>query len=179
MKKIVIVLISAFIATPALAQFVVSPGIGYYSDKSEINNTESESTETRLDARFGYVLPMGLYLGGTYSYFNQENCSGSTCTDGGGNMLGPTIGYYSMRGFYTLFTYHITGEAGDDPKFTGAQGPQVDVGWVFPLSSFFAIGPQLTWRSIEYDKVETSGVSQDTDLKNTSIAPYVSLWFMF
>lgn len=64
-------------------------------------------------------------------------------------------------------------------KYTGGKGPQIDVGWVFPLSAYFAIGPQITWRSVEFDKLESSTASVDTDFKSTSIAPYLSLWFMF
>lgn len=90
MKKIVIVLISALIATPALAQFVVSPNLGYYQNEIEYNNATDESTQTRLDLRMGYILPMGLYLGGMYSYINDESC-GTTCDDGSGSLLGPTL----------------------------------------------------------------------------------------
>ncbi len=182
MKKILGFLLVALVSTPALAQFVISPGVGYYSDKQDQSTPgviNQETTETRLDLRVGYVLPMGLYLGGTYAHTSQEACGGGVCGDNSGSMMGPTIGYYSMQGFYTLLTYHIMGEMGDTTKFTGAQGPQVDFGWVFPLSSFFAIGPQITWRSIEYDKIESGGTTIDTDYKQTSIAPYVSLWFMF
>ncbi len=182
MKKLLVIAAILGLSGTASANLVLSPGLGYYSDSQEATQpapgTNSETTETRGDLRLGYVLPMGLYLGGMYSFINSETC-GATCTDNSGFLVGPTLGYHSMMGFYTLLTYHIMGEQGDQTKFTGGKGPQVDIGWVFPISTYVSIGPQITWRSIEYDKVEGSGTSIDTDLKRTSIAPYLSLWFMF
>ena len=180
MKILGLVIATLLASNIAFAQLVISPGVGYYS--SDVESTQgitanTERTETRIDARVGYVLPMGLYLGGMYSHNNVD----FGVADGTGNLMGPTVGYYSMMGFYTLLTYHIVGEFEFDAssKITGAKGPQVDVGWIFPISAYFGIGPQITWRSIEYDKVEGGGTSVDTDYKDTSIAPYVSLWFMF
>ena len=177
--KLLPILLSLVIATPALAAFVFSPNVGYYSQEREETlpaDSSYKTTELRLDARIGYILPMGLYVGGMYASTNSDDGT----TNNGGSMIGPTIGYYSMMGFYSLFTYHIIGELEEGvSKYTGAQGPQADIGWIFPISSFFAIGPQLTWRSIEYDKLETAGVSVESNRKDTSIAPYVSLWFMF
>ena len=179
MKKLLPILLSMVIASPALASFVLSPGVGYFSAKREETaplTVSGQTTELRLDFKVGYILPMGLYVGGMYASTNSDDGTNSN----GGNLMGPTIGYYSMMGFYSLFTYHILGEEdfGSD-KYTGAQGPQADIGWIFPLTSYFAIGPQITWRSIEYDKFESNGTSVDTNRKDTSIAPYVSLWFMF
>ena len=181
MKRILPFLITLLITPPVLAQLVVSPGIGYYSSTTEENGNSVESKQTRIDGRFGYILPMGLYLGGLYAHTSGESClSGFGCADEDSFSVGPSIGYFSMMGFYTMFTYHIMGEKGDADKYTGAQGPQVDLGWVFPLTSYFSIGPQLTWRSIEYEKYEAAGVpAVDSDRKETNIAPYVSLWFMF
>ncbi len=183
MKKLLIIAAILGLTGTASANLVLSPGLGYYSDATEQSQPSAidvETTETRADLRLGYVLPMGLYLGGMYSYIDSEVCSGS-CSDNSGFLIGPSVGYSSLTGFYTILTYHIMGEQGDSVKYTGGKGPQVDVGWIFPISTYVAIGPQLTWRSIEYDKQEVSalGITQDTDLKQTSIAPYVSLWFMF
>lgn len=177
MNKLLISVAFLMAASVSYANIVVSPGVSYISDKRDETTpgvSSSESQETLIDARLGYILPMGLYLGGMYSSTNSNG------TDNSGNMMGPTVGYFSSTtGFYSLLTYHISGEFGDTTKYTGAQGPQVDVGWIFPVTRYFSIGPQLTWRSIEYSKRETAGVSVDTDYKRSTIAPYISLWFMF
>ncbi len=177
MNKLLISVAFLMTASVSYANFVVSPGISYISDKFDQTTPgadSGESQQTLVDARLGYILPMGLYLGGMYSHI------GSSVDNQSGNMMGPTVGYFSSTtGFYTLLTYHISGEFGDTAKLTGAQGPQVDVGWIFPVTRYFSIGPQLTWRSIEYSKIESGSVSLDTDYKRSTIAPYISLWFMF
>ena len=180
MNKILMVLASLILSTQALAAVVISPGVSYSTNKAEAtqpNATQSESAQTVIDARLGYVLPMGLYLGGMYSLITMDDGTDKNS----GNLIGPSVGYYSMMGFYSIFTYHILGELDLDSttKLTGAKGPQVDVGWVFPLSAYFAIGPQMTYRSVEFDKIEGTGTSIDTDNKFTGIEPYVTLLFMF
>ena len=179
MKFLILASVSLLIfSSYGQAQVVFSPGLAYLSDTQEQTDPTSSNVETsqlRADIRLGYILPMGLYVGGMYAY-NSVDVNG---TDSTGFLAGPSVGYHSMMGFYTMLTYHILGETGDTTKFTGAKGPPVDIGWVFPLTSSFALGPQITYRSVEFDKIETAGSSIDTDLKQTSIAPYLSLWFMF
>jgi hypothetical protein len=180
MKKLMFFIFSLFLANTVFASFVINPSVSYMSRETEMTQPAAASgkqSETRIDVKLGYVLPMGLYLGGMYASTSEKN---GTVTDKGSS-IGPTIGYFSMMGFYTLFTYYIIGQMDSTPpnKFTGGKGPQVDVGWVFPISAYFSIGPQITWRSLEYNKFETAGVSLDSDYKATSIAPYLSLWFMF
>ena len=161
----------------AMGSIVLSPGVAYKTSSVEVSGAKTESNQMLIDGRLGYVLPMGLYVGGMYSILNQ----GDEVDSNGGHLMGPSIGYYSMMGFYTLLTYHILGEmdTSSTQTLTGGKGPQIDIGWVFPISSFFAIGPQMSYRSVEFDKVENSGVSTDTDYKATTIQPYLSLWFMF
>lgn len=179
MKKILSVVFCLLLSVPAFSSIVFSPGVSYRTTDTEASQPSainSEGSETIIDVKLGYVLPMGLYLGGMYSAI-----SGKTAVDNDkGKLIGPSIGYYSPMGFYTFLTYHIIGDLdrGGD-TLTGGKGPQLDLGWVFPLSANFAIGPQMTWRSTEFDKRETAGVSVDTDYKTSSLSPYVSLWFMF
>lgn len=181
MKKLISIAFCLLIAVPAMAEFVIAPGISYgetTTTQSTPGTSDVTVGETRIDVKVGYILPMGLYLGGMYADIS-ENQNG---VKNKGNLIGPSIGYYSMMGFHALLTYHIMGSmetAGGAAEYTGGKGPQVDIGWVFPLSTYFAIGPQMTWRSIEFDKLEGGGLSFDTDEKRTSIVPYLSLWFMF
>lgn len=182
MKNIFIILaILGFTAT-ASANIVIAPSIGYVSDKQKSTTPSSfdtEQTATNIDIKAGYILPMGLYLGAMYSSLSYKTCSGSTCSTSPGYNIGPTVGYFSNTGFYALLTYYIMGEVGDTTKYTGAKGPQVDLGWIFPLSAYFSIGPQLSYKTVSYDKIENSGTSIDTDYTHSYIAPYLTLWFMF
>jgi len=177
MNKLLILAAFWMVASVSYANIVVSPGVSYISNKYDQTTPSADigdSTQTLVDVRLGYILPMGLYLGAMYSHIGGDDASSS------GNMMGPTVGYFSsMTGFYTLLTYHISGEFGDTTKYTGAQGPQVDLGWIFPVTRYFSIGPQLTWRSIEFSKIESGPISVDTDFKRSTVAPYISLWFMF
>jgi len=52
-------------------------------------------------------------------------------------------------------------------------GPQLDVG------SNLSVGPQITWRSLEYAKAETGGVKVADKYKVTEIRPMVALLFVF
>ncbi|MCB0378311.1 MAG: hypothetical protein KDD33_07450 [Bdellovibrionales bacterium] len=187
MKKILMIFAILGLSAVAQAQIVFSPGVTYQSydqTESQVGNTDSQVDGYILDLRFGYLMPMGLYLGGMYSMASGLGAVGGNGDDTKGFSVGPTVGYYSMMGFYSLLTYHIMGETektiySQTSTFTGAKGPQVDIGWVFPLSSFFSIGPQITWKSIEFSKIEGGGSEADTNYKQTSIQPYISLWFMF
>ncbi|MCJ8277214.1 MAG: hypothetical protein HRT44_06405 [Bdellovibrionales bacterium] len=174
MKKILIILASLIMASSAWGSIVFAPGLIYESVDTENNGVSSSSDRLNLDLKFGYVLPMGLYLGGMYNMDQYGD-------DLEANSIGATVGYYSMMGFYSLFTYHFMGErdVNATTKYTGAAGPQIDIGWVFPLSSFFAIGPQLSYKSLEFSKIEVGSVETDTNDKRTVIEPSVSLWFMF
>lgn len=179
-KLLSIFFVSMFFATPVLANLVISPGISYMTNKVDSQGgNPSEDNETRYDIRVGYILPMGLYLGAMYAGGNLKNSDSDI--DGSYSSMGPTVGYYSLMGFYTLLTYHITGnyKPTDNYELSGAKGPQVDVGWVFPLTAYFSLGPQLTWRSLDFDKAQAGTQTTDVDIKHTSIAPYLSLWFMF
>lgn len=173
-------LLILFVSSVANAQFVISPNISYTSTKFEGTQnavTASESTSTLIDARVGYIMPMGLYLGGMYSSISGNNGVS-------GYQAGPSVGYHSMSGFYGILTYHLMGQydtetTGGDTIFKNASGPQVDIGWIVPVTSMFYVGPQVSWKSIKYTKASVAGVEGDSDQKITSLQPYISFWFMF
>ena len=96
-----------------------------------------------------------------------------------GFAAGPTVGYSHYSGFYTLFTYFLMAEFKVDSTntFTDGMGPQVDIGWAFPLTSSFHIGPQITYRSITFDKQDPGAVS--VEITRTDLVPAINLWFNF
>lgn len=164
-------------------QIVFAPAFSYIKDETtnKNNSTEdSESKRTMFDIKLAYLHYSGLYLGGLYTTgkIGDDKVTG----------LGPTLGYSHYSGFYALFSYFLISKYEVDPNTSGlsyrelndGMGAQVDVGWVFPLTASFSIGPQLTYRSINYKKAENaSGVEFDADITKSSISPYISLWFQF
>lgn len=163
-----------FSLATAQAEIVFAPGISYSTIKSQTNGaTTTDGKTVSYDLKVGYVHPSGLYLGGMYAITKFD--------DNGGYAAGPTLGYSHYSGFYALFTYFLTAQqnTASNSKLTSGMGPQIDLGWVFPITSVFFIGPQISYRSIGYDKLESSGVSASTDQSLSQIMPFVSLWFRF
>ena len=165
-----------FGASLAQAQFVVNPNLSYTSEKYETAGVSSEGTTIMLDLRAGFVLNSGLFLGGTYAYEGYDTGS----DDGTASSLAPTVGYFNS-GFLAMLTYHFmaTTELDATTDLIEGAGPQIDIGYVLPVTDSFHLGPQLRWRSLDYGKVETGGVKFDADHKATTIQPMINLWFMF
>lgn len=158
------------------AQIVFAPAFSYIKEESSDKNNsanDSEDKRTLIDLKLGYLHHSGLYLGGLYST-NKYN-------DDKQMAVGPTLGYSHYSGFYALFTYHLMSkyESSSGAELTDGMGAQVDVGWVFPLTSVFSIGPQISYRSINYKKLESSGTDVTIDQTRSSMNPYISLWFQF
>lgn len=178
MKFLVVISVLLSVVT-AHAEIVFSPAASYFKTEDEVDGTSvSEMTLSTYDLRLGYVHHSGLYLGGMYQMSKRSYGPGSSDK---GYAAGPTLGYNHYSGFYALFTYFLVAEH-DYPapnKITDGMGPQVDVGWVFPLTHMFFIGPQISYRSIGYDKIETPAGSTNTEVTRSDILPYISLWFRF
>lgn len=163
-----------FAVASAQADIIFSPGVSYFKIEDEDSTgATSEVTASSYDFKLAYLHPSGLVLGGMYSMMsvNEED----------GFAAGATIGFSHYSGFYALFTYHLMAEQDVDATttFTDGMGPQIDIGWIFPITHMFHIGPQLTYRSVNYKKVEAAGVSADTDYTRSSMMPYLTLWFRF
>ena len=130
-----------------------------------------------IDARAGYILPMGLFLGAMYSYIGVGDSTGTDL----GQLVGGSVGYHSASGFFTTVTYHFLGDLkrGLDQKWKKAQGWQADMGWVFRLTRGLRLGPQLTYRNIHFKELETGGVTSELNQQRETIRPYLSLWVLF
>lgn len=159
----------------ASATIVFSPSFSYMTEKVEDTGvTSSEYTKSFYDFRLGYLHSSGLFLGGMYSMssydagFNQK-----------GFAVGPTIGFSHYSGFFALFTYFLMAESDIDATntMTDGMGPQIDIGWAFPITSMFHLGPQITYRSITFDKVDPGSTS--IDITRSDIVPAINLWFNF
>lgn len=171
--RIIITFCLLFAVVNAQAEIVFAPAFSYFKFEDEDATGTAETEITNYDIKLGYVHTSGLYLGGMYqkSKINEDESFA----------VGPTLGYNHYSGFYALFTYFILAEqeAGSGNTFTDGMGPQIDLGWVFPINYMFLIGPQISYRSIAYDKFEQGGSSADADFTRSFILPSISLWFRF
>ncbi len=169
-------LMLTFGASMAQAQFVINPNLSYSSAKTEGAGGTSEGSVFMLDLRAGFVMTNGLFLGGTYAHEGSDTGTNDTTA----TSIAPTVGFFN-QGFVAMLTYHFMATAEMDPTtdlIEGA-GPQIDVGYVLPVTGSFHLGPQLRWRQLDFGKMESSGVKVDVDYKRTSIDPMINLWFMF
>ncbi len=158
-------------------QIIFAPAFSYqnekHTDKENSANDRHDKKDTLIDLKLAYLHHSGLYLGALYS----TNKYG----DNKATSVGPTLGYSHYTGFYALFSYHLMSkyEYANGSELNDGMGAQVDIGWVFPLTSMFSIGPQITYRSINYKKFEDSTGDRSIDQTKTSLNPYISLWFQF
>lgn len=172
--RLFITAVLIFSTLSAQAQIVFAPAASYLKIEDEdASGSLSETELSSYDFKLGYLHESGLYLGGMYTILGVN--------DNDGYSAGPTVGFNHYSGFFALFTYHLVGEMDNGPglTMTDGMGPQVDLGWVFPLTSSFHIGPQITYRSINYQKAETSTGSADIDYTRSNILPYITMWFKF
>lgn len=163
-----------FITAAAHAEIIFSPALSHTRQRSESSGILTNKEEVSFyDFRLGYLDPSGLYLGAVYSM--------GTIDDDDAFSVGPTVGFSHYSGFYAFFSYYLMAETKSPSgnKVTDGMGPQVDIGWVFPLTSMFHIGPQISYRSIGYDKQEVGGATNSVDIVDTFFTPSVVLWFVF
>jgi hypothetical protein len=176
--RFVIALSILLVGTASHATVVFSPAYTYDTSSVETNGSTSKTKRTSLDLRLGYLDKSGLYLGGIYV---MENASSTGGADTKMSAVGPSLGFNAQNGFFVIFSYFLTAEhkVSGGSTYTDGMGPQIDLGWVFPLTESFYLGPQLSYRSISYSTIETNGssVSQDTTRQNT--VPYITLWYKF
>lgn len=159
----------------ASATIVFAPSVSYISEEQENAGVSvGEYTKSFYDFRLGYLHSSGLYLGGMYSMFSYDSGFNQK-----GFAVGPTIGFSHYSGFYALFTYFLMAELDVDATttMTDGMGPQIDIGWAFPITSMFHLGPQITYRSITFDKADPGSVS--IDVTQSDIMPGINLWFNF
>jgi hypothetical protein len=183
--RLVTLLFVLFVCHVSQAQQIIFAPAVSYTKESVRNATNPVAVSTvegktlSADLKLAYLHYSGLYLGGLYSLMNEDGLDGAV--ENRQRSFGPTLGYSHYSGFYALFTYFLMSEYKDvtGDKFKDGMGAQVDLGWVFPLTSMFSIGPQLSYRAIKYDKASISGADQTVDVTISDFRPYVSLWFQF
>jgi hypothetical protein len=148
--------------------WIFSPDFYYYSIKT---STGADQAESKVHLRLGYKFGPWLYGGGIYE-MEKTTSNGNNTNELKG--YGPSIGLVSDN-FYGILHYLFNVELGVNNKYTEGTGPQVDVGYQFPLNGTFGLSPQITWRDITYKKQGGSPVS----FSKTEIFPMISIFVNF
>lgn len=94
------------------------------------------------------------------------------------------IGYKMDCGFYGLVGYSLFASEDLETggiKYSSGTGMQVSIGHALPLMKDVFLGPELTWKSMSYDKREVLGVpaAGAPERENDSIYPSITMWFKF
>ncbi len=158
------------------AELYFSPSLFYKFYEEGTAGSKTETTETYYDIRLGYGMTSGLYFGGLYSGMTREiNNSEFTRSS-----YGAGIGYVS-DGWFLMGHYIIKSEyeVGSNAKYTDGTGFQGDLGYWFKAFSQLSIGPQITYRTIAYDKLKVGSASAESDFEMKEFLPYVSLALIF
>lgn len=164
------VLLFALVPSIALANFEFSPSLSVFK-------TDKDQSSSQIELRMGYTFEFGLYVGG---FYNLASTKFIDHTDQ--YFLGPQIGY-TWKGVYALAGYTLTGEqdlASGGVKYSRPMGYQLSVGYRLEVVPDVFLGPEFTYRDVEYKSREVQGVPQgDTGRKDTQVLPSITLQFKF
>lgn len=160
---------------------LLSANFGMFNSKDETETTVNHDTQvTNTDINVGYIFSSGFYLGGMY---------GSSATDRKGDATKPTmthqgvsIGYFSTGGFFIQAHYLMSGEivkATATANRIGGTGNQIDLGFVKNLKGVLFLGAQISSRTVEYTKLDTSGVETESKHSVVDLFPALRLSFIW
>lgn len=161
----------AFLALPQLAQanFSLNPALGMYK-------TDSDNSQTSVEIRMGYTFDFGLYLGGFYNLGSQKFIE-----DADEFFVGATVGY-QYGGTYLLGSYIVSSEQdlkSGGIKYSGGDGFQFTLGYRALVTEDVYLGPELTYRSVSYDTIETQGLAGPSERDDDVIIPSIAVQFVF
>jgi hypothetical protein len=182
--------VSSF-APSAEAQIAFSPTVFYsdFNDKDDnsTSNASSSSKNMLIDLRLGFMMLEGIYVGGIYSTEQGSGSSNGVDTLRDGKRYGPSIGLI-LSDFNFLIHYFVSADLGTKSgstqnDYSDGSGLQFDAGWKFMLFDIVGIGPQLTYRNINYKKATqttSTGSSVGTNTYNRSeTEPRLAFWVTF
>lgn len=159
----------------ARAEIFLGPSLYYLDTKEEVAGTTTKATSTIVDVRIAYLSPGGFMLGGIYESDTYK--SGSYQEKA--SIYGPSVGYVT-KSFIGVASFYMAGERTytGGTKRTEPSGPQIDLAYVYEIGSGFSLGPQLTWRSLEYAKLKSGGAEVEQKYKSSMIRPMIALSFL-
>lgn len=173
--KFLFVIFSLFFGSSAFAQqgLVFSPAFLVFSfDEEENSSTFAKVDAQYMDFSLGYIMSQGVYLGGLYSQMKREDGNTKRTRTSYGAALGFVYKQFFLIGHYII---ESTYETSPNSELKDGNGFQGNIGYWFPVTGPFHVGPQLVLRNITYSKRNTS----ETDATTSETLPYLSLAFIF
>lgn len=196
MMKLLISLLILGLSVPAFAAkggkagasgFLLKPSAIYWSQTLDTGTSKVTNIYVPLTIAAGYILNNGLYIGGIYEMYSDSTEDNSGTAKKSRTGYGPTLGYVS-GGFHIEGSYILapvltqTDVAGIETKYFGGTGLIINLGYHWMLSDMIGFGPAIAYQSYDYKKVKQAG-GTETDLtsnvKQSEILPYLSLWVIF
>lgn len=163
---------------------VLLPGAVYYSIQ-ESNTVGSSTVSDRkrnvlfYDARMYYIFRGGFTFGLLYGGESQDINGGAPKTQR--TNIGMTFGYikWGWTALATYLPYSVQTLSGttDVSEYSKGSGFQMDFAYHFRLGSNFSIGPQITYKNIQYKEAESATTSVDADASSTHtvVVPMISI----
>jgi hypothetical protein len=165
-----LLLFIALVPSVAFAGFEFSPSLSMFkADKGQ--------SATQVELRVGYSFEdTNLYLGGFYSLASDKIIEHVDQY-----FFGPMIGY-QYNGAYVLAAYILTGEqdlASGGVKYSSAKGYQASIGYRMELTTDVFLGPEFTWRQVDFDNREVQGIAGKSERQDTHVLPSITFQFKF
>lgn len=171
--------LSSWAASGRAGSFSVAPALFYATseyDRTEIGGGTGESSSLYYDLRLGYSWSNGMYAGAIYG----TRGDGNGTNDFAETYMGASFGY-SNDGWIAVLHYFISAEEeiGTNTSLTSGTGFGLDIGYMWSVNNTFSIGPQLSYRTFSYTKLDVAGTETDKDTSQAYTLPYIALGFSF
>jgi hypothetical protein len=155
-----------------------------YTDISESNSVTGQTFSDRkrnlliYDFKMGYIFRGGFYFGLLYSGDTQDIDTTSPKTNR--ESLGLTFGIvrrgFSFMGSYMPYSRQSISGALDVTEYSKGSGFQLDFSYYFRLGRFLSIGPQLAYKSYQYNEAEDlTNFDSTANSKHRVLTPMLSL----
>ncbi len=154
-----------------------------FRTRSEVVAGGSASTTQYLDVvpSLGYQYSDLLYFGVNYRYTNESGSGGYKFS---GGVYGPSVVFTNSNFMFSL-AYYVGGDltksydGSEDTKYSSGSGPEISLGYIFPVAASFSWGPQFMYSDIKYTTTKVGSVTSSSTYEISGIEPYVGLYFYF
>jgi len=163
---------------------VLLPGAVYYSIQ-EANSVSGATVSDRkrnvlfYDVRMYYIFRGGFTFGLLYGGESQDINGGAPKTER--SNIGLTFGYikwgWTVLSTYLPYSIQTLSGTADVSEYSKGSGFQLDFAYHFRLGNHFSIGPQITYKNIQYKEAESATTSIDTTSSSTHsvVVPMISI----
>ena len=165
---------------------VLLPSAIYYS-VNESNSVTGSTVNDRkrdvslYDLRMYYIFRGGFTFGLLYGVESQDINGGGPKTDR--TNIGLTFGYikwgWTALASYLPYSVQTLSGTADISEYSKGSGVQLDMAYHFRLGRYFSIGPQITFKSINYKEGESVATGSDATASSTHtvLTPMISMMF--